>query len=71
MNTFEYFKDKISFNRKVAKVEQIFAKPIEEAKINQEEIVLADLEMHKEIEMQMMMKPAPDTLVYFYNEGVI
>ena len=55
----------------MAKVEQIFARPIEEATLAKETVHLADVKMHKEIEMQMMMKPASTTLVYYYNESII
>ena len=32
---------------------------------------LADLTMHRDIEKQLMMKPASKTLVFYYNEAVI
>ena len=67
----EYYQDKIEVGDKIKKVEGLFHDQIEMAALAQDEIELADLKMHFEIEKQIAMKPAMESLVPFYNEAVI
>ena len=71
INTIEYLQDKYTVGKKIKKVEDLFTPKIEEAKLAEDSVLVADLNMHKEIEKQLMMKPAPSTLVFYYNEAVI
>ena len=57
--------------RKLKKVEALFEEPINQATLAGDEVALADLSMHSNIEKQLMMKPAAKTLVFYYNEAVI
>ena len=71
INSKEYLEDKYNVGNKIKKVEGLFAEPILQAKLVGDEVEEADLKMHCEIEKQLMMKPAPETLVFFYNEAII
>ena len=71
MNVLEYYQEKILIGRKVRKVEALFTEPIKEAETVGDQILLSDLQMHKEIEMQYHMKPGAKTLVFYYNEAII
>ena len=71
INSKEYLEDKYNVGNKIKKVEALFAEPIAQAKLVGDEVEEADLKMHCEIEKQLMMKPAPETLVFFYNEAII
>ena len=71
LNVMEYYQDKIEVGDKIKKVENLFAEPIKQAALAQDEVALADFKMHCEIEKQMAMKPAMQSLVPFYNQAVI
>jgi hypothetical protein len=71
INSIEYFSEKISVSKKLKQVDELFVERIEMAKLAQDDIALADLEMHREIEKQLHMTPAAASLAPYYNEGVI
>ena len=58
-------------SKKLKQVDELFVERIEMAKLAQDDIALADLEMHREIEKQLHMTPAAASLAPYYNEGVI
>ena len=49
VNVTEYLEEKREVSSAIKEVEQLFAKPIEEAKNAQDAIEVADLQMHEEI----------------------
>lgn len=57
--------------KKLRAVEELFAEKIEGAKLAGDQVAEADLKMHCEIEKQLKMSPASNSLVFFYNEAVI
>ena len=74
----EYYWLKISVRNKMRKVEKLFEERIQS--INDgladdmdknDQVAMADLRLQKQIELQVCMKAAPETLVYFYSEAVI
>ena len=69
VNSIEFFSEKRDVSKKIAKVNKLFKEPIELAENIGDQVEKADLEMHCEIEKQLMMKPAAGTLVFYYNEG--
>ena len=69
VNSLEFFGEKRDVSKKIAKVDKLFREPIKLAGEIGDEVEKADLEMHCEIEKQLMMKPAAGTLVFYYNEG--
>ena len=71
VNSLEYFTEKYEVGKKIKKVEELFAEQIAMAERAGDEVEKADLEMHCEIEKQLMMKPAAGTLVFYYNEAII
>jgi hypothetical protein len=71
INVFEYAYTKYSIGKKIRKVEALFEEPIRKAALVGDVVAEADLNMHREIEKQLMMNPSPTTLVYLYNEAVI
>ena len=71
INTIEYLQDSYTIGKKLRQVDELFQPKIEEAKLAQDDVLVADLNMHMEIEKQLNMKPAPKSLVFYYNEAVI
>ena len=74
-NVLEYTLLKCKVGRKITKVERLFDERrqvvINNTEADQLKLELEDLRLHREIERQLQMQPAPETLVYFYNEAVI
>ena len=71
MNLFEYFLERYTVGKKIRKVEALFEEPIKQAQLVGDLVSSADLQMHCEIEKQLMMKKTASTLVFYYNEAVI
>lgn len=69
VNSKEFLQEKWNVSKKIKKVEDLFREPIAQADLVGDEVEKADLMMHCEIEKQLMMKPAANTLVFYYNEG--
>lgn len=64
--------DKILIGRKIRKVKELFETKTPESNSNIDaDIAKEDLHMHCHIEEQLVMAPASDTLIYFYNEAII
>ena len=71
VNTLEFYSEKNNVSKKIAKVDELFREPIKLAGEIGDEVEVADLKMHCEIEKQLHMKPAAGTLVFYYNEGLM
>jgi len=71
-NVAEWMMDKILIGRKIKKVKLHFQniQPKEGDKLDVA-IQAEELKMHCHIEEQLVMAPASDTLIYFYNEAII
>lgn len=71
INLYEYWSEKYFVGKKLRAVDELFAAKIAQADLEEEDVYCADLKMHCEIEKQLAMKPATQSLVGYYNEGVI
>ena len=71
INTLEYLQERIGVGRKIKKVEQLFETPLKKALYEEDELQVAHLKMHQMISRQMVMNPATQTLVFYYNEAII
>lgn len=69
INSIEFFYERYTVSKKLRKVDELFVDRIEMAKLAEDQVHLADLEMHKEIEKQLMMTPSAKSLTPFYNEA--
>lgn len=46
MNTLEYFQERIGIGGKIKKVDLLFVEPLQKAKLEEDELQVAHLEMH-------------------------
>ena len=70
-NVMEYCLEKHSVGKKIKKVEELFVDRLRLAEEAGDEVELADLRTHLDLERQLMMQPAQQSLVPYYNEAVI
>jgi len=69
MNLLEWAQDKMMIGRKLNKIKAQFAGELEKLDANSKEH--AHMKMHLHMEQQLVMAPASETLIYFYNEAII
>lgn len=81
-NVYEFFSEKWTVGKKIRQVDELFEPKIKDAEELEKQggedrlgvnrrVAVADLKMHCEIEKQLMMKQAANSLVPYYNEAVI
>ena len=70
-NVIEYIIEKYTVGKAIKKVDQLFEKRLQMARDAGDEVEIKDIETHLDLEKQLMMKPAQQSLVPYYNEAVI